>query len=118
MNKLLLPIVFVALFSGCRGLNRLIIGESESLAPCSKIPVQDFSGTDIDVMNQLTFDQHKKLDSQFQFFDSRVGSIQYIRDLYNHAQSFPPAPASYSCLEEPEFRRVVEASVNLGRFPL
>jgi hypothetical protein len=106
--------------SGCSQYKRLIGQEpyEEDIPPCSRVPAQDFSGTDEEVMDELLFDQRNRLDNTSQFFDNRPVSLQTVRDLYNGVKPFPKGPAYFSCLDEPDFRRVVEAADNLGRFPL
>ena len=120
MRRILLAVVAVGFLSGCSQYKRLIGEEpySEDIPPCSRTPVQDFTGTDEEVMAQLLFDQENRLDNQAQFFDDRPGAIQQVKDLYNGVRPFPQDAQGFACLDETEFRRVVLASSNLGRFPL
>lgn len=120
MNRAMIMLLLVGLASGCGQYKRLIGDEpySEDIPACSRVPVQDFSGSDTDVMTQLTFDQRNRLDNQSPFFDGREPALQQVRNLYSGVQQFPSGPVGFSCLDQTEFRRVVEASSNLGRFPL
>lgn len=116
----LLALVFAVLaLNGCTQYKRLIGVEpyEEDVPVCSNIGAQDFSGTDADVMDQLTFDQKNRLDNTAQFFDGREGALETVRGLYLGTLQFPAEPAGFACLDTAEFTRVVDAAVNLGRLP-
>ncbi len=120
MKRTFVLILTVGLMSGCSQYKRLIGDEpyEEDIPPCSRTPAQDFSGTEEEVMAQLLFDQRNRLDNTSQFFDDREPALEQVRKLYAGTLVFPAEPAGFFCLDEIEFRRVVEASDTLGRFPL
>lgn len=120
MRRTMMLLLASVMISGCTQYKKLIGEEphSENIPPCSQIAAQDFSGTDTEVMDQLTFDQKNRLDNTSEFFDARASAIEQVRNLYNGALPFPAEPQGFACLDQSEFNRVVEASANLGRFPL
>lgn len=122
MKRYILIASLLTLSTGCTQYKKVFgIGDDAAAAdipPCASVAPLNLGLSDTDTLAALTFDQKNRLDNQSTFFDSRVPSLQEVRDLYTGARVFPTAAGEWYCLDQSEFRRAVEASNNLGRFPL